>query len=124
MLLPSSGIVHQDTHRARIIDNALRQNKKESLQHYYSRTVRLLATQVSFGYRPDADIDQATDFTYKVDRKKISMITNLDWIKESEIRKYHVALRADSRIAQVTTYPANLAEAFQRACRRWCLNTL
>ena len=36
MLLSSSGIVHQDTHRERMIYNALRQNEKESLQDYYS----------------------------------------------------------------------------------------
>ena len=116
MLLSSSGNMHQDTHRARMTYNALRQNEKESLQDYYSRTMRSLATQVSLGYKPDADIDQAMDFTYKLDRKFFqTMITNMDWIEESEIKKYQVALRADSTLVHITTYPANLAEAFQRA---------
>ena len=39
----------------------------------------------------------------------------MDWIEESEIRKFQMALRADPTLAHVTTYPANLAEAFQRA---------
>ena len=39
MLLSSSGNLHQDTHRARMIYNALRQNEKESLQDYYHRTI-------------------------------------------------------------------------------------
>ena len=69
MLLSSSGNLHQDTHRARMIYNALRQNEKESLQDYYCRTMRLLATQSSLGYKTNADIDQAMDFTYKLDRK-------------------------------------------------------
>ena len=58
--------------------------------------MRSLATQLSLGYKADADIDQATEFTYKVDRKIFqTMITNMDWIEESEIRKFQVALRAD-----------------------------
>ena len=78
--------------------------------------MRSIATQASLGYKPDADIDLAMDFTYKLDRKLFqTMITNMDWIEESEIRKYQVALRADSTIVHVTPYPANLAEAFQRA---------
>ena len=40
---------------------------------------------------------------------------NIDWMEKSEIRKYQMALRADSTIVHVTTYPTNLAEAFQRA---------
>ena len=52
-----------------MIYNALRQNEKENLQDYYSRTMRSIATQVSIGYKPDADINQAIDFTYKLDRK-------------------------------------------------------
>ena len=90
-------------HGARMIYNALRQNEKESLQDYYSRTMRSIATQVSLGYKPDADIDQAMDFTYKLERKLFqTMITNMDWIEEAEIRKYEVALRADSTIVYVT----------------------
>ena len=99
-----------------MIYNALRQNEKESLQDYYHRTMRSLATQSSLGYKIDADIDQAMNFTYKLDRKTFqTMITNMDWIEESEIRKFQMALRADPTLAHVTTYPANLAEAFQRA---------
>ena len=95
-----------------MIYNALREIEKESLQDYYSRTMRSLATQVSLGYKPDANIDQAMDFTHKLDRKLFqTMIRNMDWIEESEIRKYQVALRADSTIAHVTT-SANHAEAF------------
>ena len=116
MLLSPSGNVHQGTHRARMIYSALRQNEKESLKDYYSWTMKSLATQVSLGYMPDANIDQPMDFTYKLDRKLFNtMITKMDWIDESEIRKYQVALRADSTVVHVTTYPANLAEAFQRA---------
>ena len=116
MLLSSSGNVYQDTHRARMIHNPLRQNEKKRLQDYYSRTMTSIARQVSLGYKSDADIDQAMDFTYKLDRKLFqTMITNVDWIEESETRKYQVALRADSTVVHVTTYPANLAEAFQRA---------
>ena len=89
-----------------MIYNALRQNEKESLQDYYHRTMRSLATQSSLGYEVDADIDQAMDFTYKLDRKIF---------QESEIRKFQVALRADPTLAHATTYPANLAEAFRRA---------
>ena len=116
MLLSSSGNLHQDTHRARMIYNALRQNEKESLQDYYYRTMRSLATQSSLGYKTNADIDQAMDFIYKLDRKIFqNMITNMDWIEESEIRKFQVARKADHALIHVTTYPANLAEAFQRA---------
>ena len=57
MLLSSSGKLHQDTHRARMIYNALHQNERESLQDYYYRTMRSLATQLSLGYKTDADID-------------------------------------------------------------------
>ena len=88
MLLSSSGNVYQDTHRARMIHNPLRQNEKKRLQDYYSRTMTSIARQVSLGYKSDADIDQAMDFTYKLDRKLFqTMITNMDWIEESEIRK-------------------------------------
>ena len=56
------------------------------------------------------------DFTYKLDRKTFqTMITNMNWIEDLEIRKFQVALRADPTLVHVTTYPANLAEAFQRA---------
>ena len=107
MLLSSSGSLNQD---------ALRQNEKESLQDYYYRTTRSLATQSSLGYKTDGDIDQAMDFSYKLDRKIFrSMITNMDWIEKSEIRRFQVALRADSTLVHVTTYTANLAEVFQRA---------
>ena len=111
MLLSSSENLHQDTHRARMIYNAPRQNEKESLQDYNHRTMRS-----SLVYKIDANIDQAMDFTYKLDRKTFqTMITNMDWIEESEIQKFQMALRADPTLAHVTTYPANLAEAFQRA---------
>ena len=64
--------------------NALRQNEREILQYYYSRTMRSIATQASLGYKPDADIDLAMDFTYKLDRKLFkNMITNMDWIEVS-----------------------------------------
>ena len=116
MLLSSSGNLHQDTHRARMIYNVLGQSGKEGLQDYYYRTMRSLATQSSLGYKTDADIDEAMDFTYKLDRKIFqTMITNMDWIEESEIGKFQLALRADPTLVHVTTYPANLAEAFQRA---------
>ena len=99
-----------------MIHNALRKNEKESLQDYYYRTTRSLATQSSLGYKIDADIDQAMDFTYKLDRKTFhTMITSTDWIEESGIWKFQTALRADPTLVHVTTYPANLAEAFQRA---------
>ena len=52
-----------------MIHNALRKNEKESLQDYYYRTMRSLATQSSLGYKIDADIDQAMDFPYKLDKK-------------------------------------------------------
>ena len=56
------------------------------------------------------------EFTYKLDKKLFqTMITNMDWIEKSEIRKYEVALRTDSTLVHDTRYPANLAEAFQRA---------
>ena len=43
------------------------------------RTMRSLATQSSLGYKIDADIDQAIDFAYKLDRKTFqTMITNID----------------------------------------------
>ena len=38
-------------------------------RHYYLRTTRSLATQHLFGNKLDPDIDQALDFTYKLDRK-------------------------------------------------------
>ena len=116
MTLASSGNVHQDTHRARMIHHAIRQNDKESLQDYYSRTTRSLATQHLLGHKLDTDIDQAMDFTYKLDRKIFqTMITNMDWLEESEIRKHQIALRTDATANHTTTYPANIAEAFQRA---------
>ena len=34
-----SGNTHQDTHRARMIHHALRQQEKEDLQDYYTRTI-------------------------------------------------------------------------------------
>ena len=52
-----------------MMHHAIRQNDKESLQDYYLRTTRSLATQHLFGNKLDADIDQALDFTYKLDRK-------------------------------------------------------
>ena len=56
------------------------------------------------------------DFTYKLDRKSfLPMITNMDWLEESEIRKFQVALIADATNVHVTTYPTSAAEAYQRA---------
>ena len=41
--------------------------------------MRSLATQSSLGYKIDADIDQAIDFTYKLDKKTFqTMISNID----------------------------------------------
>ena len=76
MLLASSGNTHQDTHRARMIHHALRQQEKESLQDYYTRTTRSLATQVSLGHKLGPEIDQAMDFTYKLDRKSFQEISS------------------------------------------------
>ena len=77
-------------HQARMMHHAIRQNDKESLQDYYSRTTRSLATQHLLDNKLDPDIDQARDFTYKVDRKIFqTMITNMDSRKKSEIRKHH-----------------------------------
>ena len=33
------------------------------------------------------------------------MITNMDWLEESELRKYQVALKADAALVDATTYP-------------------
>ena len=99
-----------------MIHHALHQNEKESLQDYCSRTLRSLANQNFLGHKLDPDIDQAMDFTYKVDRKFFqSMITNMDRLEEAEIRKHEVALRTDDGKVFITTYPVTLAEAFQRA---------
>ena len=68
--------------------------------------MRSLATQSSLGYKIDADIDQAMDFTYKLDRKSFqTMIINMDWIEESEIRKFQMALRADPTLAHCSLIP-------------------
>ena len=107
MTPPSSGNRHQDTHQARMMHHAIRQNDKESLQDYYSRTTRSLATQQLLGNKLDPDIDQAIDFTYKLDRKIFqTMITNMDRLEESEIRKHQIALRTDSAVVHISTYPA------------------
>ena len=108
MTPPSSGNRHQDTHQARMMHHAIRQNDKESLQdYYYSRTTRSLATQQLLGNKLDPDIDQAIDFTYKLDRKIFqTMITNMDRLEESEIRKHQIALRTDSAVVHISTYPA------------------
>ena len=55
IILASSGKKHQDTHRARMMHHAIRQNDKESLQDYYSRTTKSLATQHLLSYKPDSD---------------------------------------------------------------------
>ena len=56
------------------------------------------------------------DFTYKLDRKLFQpMITNMDWLEESELRKYQVALKADAALVHATAYPTSIAEAYQRA---------
>ena len=116
MLLASSGNTHQDTHRARMVHHVLRQQEKESLHDYYTRTVRSLATQLSLGHKLDPEIDQAMDFTYKLDRKLFQlMITNMDWLEESELRKFQVALKADAAAVHATTYPTSVAEAYQKA---------
>ena len=66
--------------------------------------MRSLATQLSLGYKTNADIDQAMDFTYKLDRKIFqNMITNMDWIEESEIRKFQLARKVDHALIHVTT---------------------
>ena len=90
-----------------MMHHAIRQNDKESLQDYYSRTTRSLATQQLLGNKLDPDIDQAIDFTYKLDRKIFqTMITNMDRLEESEIRKHQIALRTDSAVVHISTYPA------------------
>ena len=107
MTPPSSGNRHQDIHQTRMMHHAIRQNDKESLQDYYSRTTRSLATQQLLGNKLDPDIDQAIDFTYKLDRKIFqTMITNMDRLEESEIRKHQIALRTDSAVVHISTYPA------------------
>ena len=64
----------------------------------------------------DPEIDQAMDFTYKLARKLFqTMITNMDWSEESEIRKFPVALKADAATVHATTCPTSVAEAHQRA---------
>ena len=89
MTLVSSGNKHQDTHRARMMHHAIRQNDKKSLQDYYSRTTRILATQHPLGNKLDPDIDLAMNFTYKLDRNIFqTMIMDMDWLEESEIRKH------------------------------------
>ena len=114
IFLASSGNTHQDTHRARMVHHALRQQEKESLHDYYTRTVRSLATQLSLGHK--LEIDQAMDFTYKLDRKLFQpMITSMDWLEESELRKFQVALKADAATVHATTYPTSVAEAYHRA---------
>ena len=104
-----------------MMHHAIRQNDKESLQDYYLRTTRSLATQHLFGNKLDADIDQALDFTYKLDRRIFqTMITkNKEYglAGGSEIRKDQIALRTDSAGIHVSTYPATIAVAFQRAIR-------
>ena len=56
------------------------------------------------------------DFTYKLDRKLFQpMITNMDWLEESELRKFQVALKADAAAVHATTYPTSVAEAYQKA---------
>ena len=93
MMLSSSGNTHQDAHRARMIDHALHWGEKESLQDYYTRTLRSQTYQNSLGHKLDLDIDQTLDFTYKLDRKFIQlMITNMDSLEEAEIRKHQTAL--------------------------------
>ena len=93
ILLASSGNTHQDTDRARMVHHALRKQEKESLHDHYTRTVRSLATQLSLRHKLDPEIDQAMDFTYTLARKLFqTMITNMDWSEESEIRKFQVAL--------------------------------
>ena len=68
--------------------------------------MRSLATQNSLCHKLDLDIDEAMDFTYKLDRKIFqAMITNMDWLKESEIKKQQVALRTDNAKVFITKYP-------------------
>ena len=55
------------------------------------------------------------NFTYKLDRKLFqTMITNMDWSEESEIRKFQVARKADAATVHATTCPTSAAEAHQR----------
>ena len=87
------------------LTKTLTEPEKESLQDYYTSTIRSLATQVSLGHKLDPEIDQAMDFTYKLDRKSFqSMITYMDWLEVSAIRKFQVALKANNAIVYVTTY--------------------
>ena len=39
----------------------------------------------------------------------------MDWLEESELRKFQVALKADAAAVHATTYPTSVAEAYQRA---------
>ena len=73
IMMSSSGNKHQDTHRARMHHHALRQADIEPLQDYYARTNRSLSNQTSLGHIIDKDIDQALDFTYKLDRKYFNL---------------------------------------------------
>ena len=99
-----------------MVHHALRQQDKESLHDYYTRTARSLATKLSLGHKLDPETDQAMDFTYKLDRKLFQpMITNMDWLEEFELRKYQVAFKADAALVYATTYPTIIAEAYQRA---------
>ena len=43
------------------------------------------------------------------------MITSMDWLEESEVRKHQAALKTAPETVFVTTYPTSLSEAFQRA---------
>ena len=69
------------------------------------------------------------DFTYKLDRKLFQpLITNMDWLEESELRKFQVALKADAATVHATTYPTSIAVAYQRATQesqqaRWPTTT-
>ena len=101
-----------------MVHHALRQQDKESLHDYYTRTARSLATQLSLGHKLDPETDQA------MDRKLFQpMITNMDWLEESELRKYQVALKADAALVYATTYPTrrSVSEGIsQHGCRlRW-----
>ena len=69
-----------------------RERKPPGLLHYYNKIIR--NTSISgLGHKLDPDIDQAMDFTCKLDRKLFQpMITKMDWLEESKIREYQVQL--------------------------------
>ena len=116
MTICSSGNLHQDSHKARMIYCVINQGPEESLLDYYTRTTRSLASLTALKQLLDLDINQAMDFTYKLDRKQFGlMITNMDCAEELEMLKHAETLETDPLAVFKTTYPKTLTEAFQRA---------